>query len=171
MYTIYLRRNCTKSLSTLLKMFKRADIKTSIIIVDNYYAKLLKSDKRVKSIPFIINENPTKCGLIPKNAVVMSFDSFIKSKCKLKRKCKLKKRIKLKKKCKRKQNSIGRIITYSPKYKRPVKFYRPIKNKVNYGRPLNYGRPVSYKKPLRKKPIIKTIKKSDNSVEIILSTK
>ena len=158
MYTIYLLKNCSKSLSTLLKLFKKADIKTNIIIVDNHYAKILNSDKRVKEIPFVIDKIPTKKGLIPKNARIISMNTFIKNNCKPKSKCKLKckpkRKPKKKTKPKIKSNSIGRVITYNPKIsipKKPVKQVKPVKRV--------------------KKPIIKTIKRKDKSIDIILSAK
>jgi hypothetical protein len=157
MYTIYLLKNCSKSLSTLLKLFKKADIKTNIIIVDNHYAKILNSDKRVKEIPFVIDKIPTKKGLIPKNARIISMNTFIKNNCKPKSKCKLKCKTKKKTKPKIKSNSIGRVITYNPKISIPKKQVKPVK-------------PV---KPVKqvKKPIIKTIKRKDKSIDIILSAK
>ena len=154
MYTIYLLKNCSKSLSTLLKLFKKADIKTNIVIVDNHYAKILNSDKRVKEIPFVIDKIPTKKGLIPKNARIISMNTFIKNNCKPKKKCKLncKPKKKQKPKKKPKSNSMGRIITYNPK---PV-VKKPVVKK-------------SAKKSDVKKPIIKTIKRKDKSIDIILS--
>ena len=152
MYTIYLLKNCSKSLSTLLKLFKKADIKTNIVIVDNYYAKILNSDKRVKQIPFVIDKIPTKKGLIPKNARIISMNTFIKNNCKPKKKCKLNCKPKKKPKPK-KPNSMGRIITYNPK---------PVVKKPVVKKPV-------VKKPVVKKPIIETIKRKDKSIDIILS--
>ena len=163
MYTIYLLKNCSKSLSTLLKLFKKADIKTNIIIVDNHYAKILNSDKRVKEIPFVIDKIPTKKGLIPKNARIISMNTFIKNNCKPKSKCKLKckpkRKPKKKTKPKIKSNSIGRVITYNPKISIPKKPVKPIKQVKQ-----DVKRQV-------KKPIIKTIQRKDKSIDIILSAK
>ena len=174
MYTIYLLKNCSKSLSTLLKLFKKADIKTNIIIVDNHYAKILNSDKRVKEIPFVIDKIPTKKGLIPKNARIISMNTFIKNNCKPKSKCKLK--CKPKKKSKKKSkprpgtNSIGRVITYNPKSipKKSIPT-KSIPKKIIPKQPIR--KPV-VKMPIKrqvKKPIIKTIKRKDKSIDIILS--
>ncbi len=173
MYTIYLLKNCSKSLSTLLKLFKKADIKTNIIIVDNHYAKILNSDKRVKEIPFVIDKIPTKKGLIPKNARIISMNTFIKNNCKPKKKAKLKKKAKPKKKC----NSIGRVITYNPKMsnkisipKKSNKKSNKISNKIIPKRPIK--RPlvkIPVVKRQVKKPIIKTIQRKDKSIDIILS--
>jgi len=160
MYTIYLLKNCSKSLSMLLKLFKKADIKTNIIIVDNHYAKILNSDKRVKEIPFVIDKIPTKKGLIPKNARIISMNTFIKNNCKPKSKCKLKCKQKKKTKPKKKSNSIGRVITYNPKINIPKKRVKPVKRVKR----------VKQVKPV-KKPIIKTIKRKDKSIDIILSAK
>jgi hypothetical protein len=161
MYTIYLLKNCSKSLSTLLKLFKKADIKTNIVIVDNYYAKILNSDKRVKQIPFVIDKIPTKKGLIPKNARIISMNTFIKNNCKPKKKPKKK----AKPKPRPGSNSIGRVITYNPK-SIPTK---SIPKKIIPKRPIR--KPV-VKMPIKrpvKKPIIKTIKRKDKSIDIILS--
>ena len=177
MYTIYLLKNCSKSLSTLLKLFKKADIKTNIVIVDNHYAKILNSDKRVKEIPFVIDKIPTKKGLIPKNARIISMNTFIKNNCKPKKKAKPKKKTKPKKKAKPKKkcNSIGRVITYNPKMsnkisnKKSNKISNKKSNKIIPRRPIK--KPL-VKMPIKrqvKKPIIKTIKRKDKSIYIILS--
>ena len=166
MYTIYLLKNCSKSLSTLLKLFKKADIKTNIIIVDNHYAKILNSDKRVKEIPFVIDKIPTKKGLIPKNARIISMNTFIKNNCKPKSKCKLKckpkRKPKKKTKPKIKSNSIGRVITYNPKISIPKKPVKPVKPDKQVKQDV---------KRQVKKPIIKTIQRKDKSIDIILSAK
>lgn len=172
MYTIYLLKNCSKSLSTLLKLFKKADIKTNIIIVDNHYAKILNSDKRVKEIPFVIDKIPTKKGLIPKNARIISMNTFIKNNCKPKSKCKLKCKPKKKAKPRPGTNSIGRVITYNPK-SIPTKSIpaKSIQTKSIPKRPIR--KPV-VKMPIKrpvKKPIIKTIQRKDKSIDIILSAK
>jgi hypothetical protein len=173
MYTIYLLKNCSKSLSTLLKLFKKADIKTNIVIVDNYYAKILNSDKRVKQIPFVIDKIPTKKGLIPKNARIISMNTFIKNNCKPKKKPK--KKAKPKPRPRPGSNSIGRVITYNPKSiptkSIPTKSIptKSIPKKIIPKRPIR--KPV-VKMPIKrpvKKPIIKTIKRKDKSIDIILS--
>jgi hypothetical protein len=190
MYTIYLLKNCSKSLSTLLKLFKKADIKTNIIIVDNHYAKILNSDKRVKEIPFVIDKIPTKKGLIPKNARIISMNAFIKNNCKPKSKCKLKCKPKKKAKPRPGSNSIGRVITYNPKSiptksiptksiptksiptkSIPTKSI-PTKSIPTKSIPKRPIRKPVVKMPIKrpvKKPIIKTIKRKDKSIDIILS--
>jgi len=174
MYTIYLLKNCSKSLSTLLKLFKKADIKTNIVIVDNYYAKILNSDKRVKQIPFVIDKIPTKKGLIPKNARIISMNTFIKNNCKPKKKPKKKAKPKPKPRPRPRpgSNSIGRVITYNPK-SIPTKSIptKSIPKKIIPKRPIR--KPV-VKMPIKrqvKKPIIKTIQRKDKSIDIILSAK
>ena len=165
MYTIYLLKNCSKSLSTLLKLFKKADIKINIIIVDNHYAKILNSNKRIKEIPFVIDKIPTKKGLIPKNAKIISINTFIKNNCKPKSKCKLKCKPKKKSKPRPRSNSIGRVITYNPKANNVNKSV-PNKSVPNKSVP----KCKKVKSPV-KKPNIKTIKRKDKSIDIILSAK
>jgi hypothetical protein len=153
-------------------LFKKADIKTNIIIVDNHYAKILNSDKRVKEIPFVIDKIPTKKGLIPKNARIISMNTFIKNNCKPKSKCKLKCKPKKKAKPRPGTNSIGRVITYNPK-SIPTKSIpaKSIQTKSIPKRPIR--KPV-VKMPIKrpvKKPIIKTIQRKDKSIDIILSAK
>ena len=173
MYTIYLLKNCSKSLSTLLKLFKKADIKTNIVIVDNYYAKILNSDKRVKQIPFVIDKIPTKKGLIPKNARIISMNTFIKNNCKPKKKPK--KKAKPKPRPRPGSNSIGRVITYNPKSiptkSIPTKSIptKSIPKKIIPKRPIRKQVVKMPNKRPVKKPIIKTIKRKDKSIDIILS--
>lgn len=77
MQTVYLLRNCPKSLQALFKLYKKPDISTNIIIVNSLQAKLLLLDKRVNNFPFIINTSPTNIGLIPKIAKVLPLQYFM----------------------------------------------------------------------------------------------
>ena len=58
-------------------LYKNPDISTNIIIVDEFYYKVLKLDRRVTRFPFIINTAPTNTGLIPSVARVLPLDLFI----------------------------------------------------------------------------------------------
>tara|TARA_B100000900_G_scaffold305008_1_gene263639 strand:- start:2631 stop:3008 length:378 start_codon:yes stop_codon:yes gene_type:complete len=58
-------------------LYKNPDISTNIIIVDEFYYKVLKLDRRVTRFPFIINTAPTNTGLIPSVAKVLPLDLFI----------------------------------------------------------------------------------------------
>jgi len=152
MKTVYLLKNSPKSFSVLLKLVKMGDITTNIIIVDRFYSKILRQDKRVKEFPFIINTLPTARGLIPKIAKVIPFRVYIQiiniNKNKLFNR-QTNKRGYIK-------NSFNnsRVITYKP----PLK----IKNSM-------FSIPrVTLKKPNTKKPTIKAVKQKDKSVNIIL---
>jgi hypothetical protein len=146
MKTVYLLKNSPKSFGVLLKLVRMGDITTNIIIVDKFYSKILKKDKRVKEFPFIINTLPTLKGLIPKIAKVVPFNMFIYNFNLFN---------------KQKKNNCfnsGRIITYkpplnkSPRLKSPRLKSQELKNTY-------------------KKPIIRTIKQKDESVNIILYNK
>tara|TARA_B110000261_G_C13043041_1_gene341098 strand:+ start:505 stop:888 length:384 start_codon:yes stop_codon:yes gene_type:complete len=58
-------------------LYQKPDISTNIIIVDSFYYKVLRLDKRVTKFPFIINTAPTNTGLIPKIAKVLPLELFI----------------------------------------------------------------------------------------------
>ena len=77
MQTVYILINCLKSYKALMLLYKNPDISTNIIIVDRFYYKVLKLDKRVTRFPFIINTAPTNTGLIPSVAKVLPLDLFI----------------------------------------------------------------------------------------------
>ena len=77
MQTVYILINCLKSYKALMLLYKNPDISTNIIIVDQFYYKVLKLDKRVTRFPFIINTAPTNTGLIPTIAKVLPLDLFI----------------------------------------------------------------------------------------------
>ena len=77
MQTVYILKNCLKSYKALILLYKNPDISTNIIVVDKFYYKVLKLDKRVTRFPFIINTAPTNTGLIPSVAKVLPLDLFI----------------------------------------------------------------------------------------------
>ena len=145
MKTVYLLKNSPKSFGVLLKLVRMGDITTNIIIVDKFYAKILKKDKRVKEFPFVINTLPTLRGMIPKIAKVFPFNRFIYNFNLFN---------------KQKKNNFsnrGRIITYNPPSNNQL-----LKNKRSVGSKI---------KSTYKKPIIRTIKQKDDSVNIILYNK
>jgi hypothetical protein len=146
MKTVYLLKNSPKSFGVLLKLVKMGDITTNIIIVDKFYSKILKKDKRVKEFPFVINTLPTLKGLIPKIAKVLPFNMFIYNFNLFN---------------KQKKNNCfnsGRIITYKPPLNKSSRLKSP-----------QVARPKL--KNTYKKPIIRTIKQKDESVNIILYNK
>ena len=77
MQTVYILKDCLKSYRALMLLYKTPDISTNIIIVDKFYYKVLKLDRRVIRFPFIINTAPTNTGLIPTVARVLPLDLFI----------------------------------------------------------------------------------------------
>jgi hypothetical protein len=146
MKTVYLLKNSPKSFGVLLKLVRMGDITTNIIIVDKFYSKILKKDKRVKEFPFIINTLPTLKGLIPKIAKVLPFNMFIYN-------------FNLFNKQKKNNGfNSGRIITYKPPLNKSPRLKSP--------RLKSQGLKNTYKKP-----IIRTIKQKDESVNIILYNK
>lgn len=141
MKTVYLLKNSPKSFRVLLKLVKMGDITTNIIIVDRFYSKILRQDKRVKEFPFIINTLPTARGLIPKIAKVLPFRVYVQI-------------INMNKQTNKRdyiKNSFNksRIITYKP----------PLRNKNSI---------FNIPKATLKKPTIKAVKQKDKSVNIIL---
>jgi hypothetical protein len=147
MKTVYLLKNCPKSFGALLKLVKMGEITTNIVIVDKFYCKILKKDKRVKQFPFIINTFPTIKGLIPKIATVIPFKFYLANLKYARNKC------------------INNRNKYSPlyNYDRTITYKPPILQK-------NPKKPVSVKK-FCKKPIIKAVKQKDESINIILYNK
>ena len=144
MKTVYLLKNSPKSFSVLLKLVKMGDITTNIIVVDSFFSKILKRDPRVKKFPFVINTLPTSKGLIPKIAKVLPFNMFVYNFNFFNKQKKLNKCYNKQKKLNKRFNS-GRIITYKPPLNRSPKL-----------------------KSTYKKPVIRTIKQKDKSVNIIL---
>lgn len=159
MQTVYLLKDSRKSYKALMHLYSSADLSTNIIIVNKFYAKILLLDKRVKSFPFIINTLPTGIGLIPKIAKVLPLDLFLQIRSS--KKTKQVKEMKYK-------NNRERTIVYERPSKHlhnpiitssvPSKFYKHnnfIKQNNQYNN-----------KP--RKPLIKTVKESDGSVNIIM---
>jgi hypothetical protein len=147
MKTVYLLKNSPKSFGVLLKLVKMGDITTNIIIVDRFYSKILRQDKRVKEFPFIINTLPTARGLIPKIAKVIPFRVYIQF-------------INMNK------NKLFTKQTNNREY---------IKNSFNKSRIITYKPPLKIKNSMfsiprvtLKKPTIKAVKQKDKSVNIIL---
>jgi hypothetical protein len=151
MKTVYLLKNSLKSFKVLLKLVKIGDITTNIIVVDRFYSKILRKDKRVTEFPFIINTLPSFNGLIPKISKVLPFRIYyqiINTQLSKKKKisdynCNFNK---------------GRIITYNPP--------SITNDKKNTHQKLNPRFNYNYKKP-----IIRAIKQKDQSVNIILYNK
>ena len=144
MKTVYLLKNSPKSFSVLLKLVKMGDITTNIIVVDSFFSKILKRDPRVKKFPFVINTLPTSKGLIPKIAKVLPVNMFVYNFNFFNKQKKLNKCYNKQKKLNKRFNS-GRIISYKPPVNRSPKL-----------------------KSTYKKPVIRTIKQKDKSVNIIL---
>ncbi len=142
MQTLYLLKDCYKSYNALKKLYNYPDLSTNIIIVDKKQAKILLLDKRVKKFPFIINTLPTNLGLIPRISKVLPLEMFM---------------------------MLKKFSNYELK-KRRAPVYIPnqndsIHNRIKYQRPVNkFYRPKSSKHS----PLIKTVKESDGSVEIVL---
>jgi hypothetical protein len=155
MKTVYLLKNSPKSFGVLLKLVRMGDITTNIIIVDKFYAKILKKDKRVKEFPFVINTLPTLKGTIPKIAKVFPFNMFMYN-------------FNLFNKQKKNNHfNRGRIITYKPPLNN-----RQLKNKQIKNKQLkNQSFACTKLKSTYKKPIIRTIKQKDDSINIILYNK
>jgi len=155
MKTVYLLKNSLKSFKVLLKLVKIGDITTNIIVVDRFYSKILRKDKRVTEFPFIINTLPSFNGLIPKISKVLPFRIYyqiINTQLSKKKKisdynCNFNK---------------GRIITYNPPSITNDK--KNTRQKLNPR--FNYNCNYNYKKP-----IIRAIKQKDQSVNIILYNK
>ena len=157
MKTVYLLKNSPKSFKVLLKLLKMGDIMTNIIIVDRFYSKILRQDKRVKEFPFIINTLPTAKGLIPKIAKVLPFRVYIQiiqMQMKMKMKTNVKTNVKVPNKKRNYNNVRGRTITYKPSLKN---------TKSTYTSGSTFRSTFTYKKP-----IIKAIPQKDKSVNIIL---
>lgn len=176
MKTIYLLKNSPKSFRILLKLVKIGDITNNIIIVDKFYSKILRRDKRVKEFPFIINTLPLSNGLLPKIAKVLPFRIYIQL-------------IQMNKPNKKLNNNYsygykynynyntnkntnrdrsGRIITYKPslKFNKPSLKFNKLPSNCNS----NCNSKFTFRSPkiTCKKPTIKAIPQKDKSVNIIL---
>jgi hypothetical protein len=150
MQTVYLLKDCHKSYNALKKLYNFPDLSTNIIIVDKNYARILYLDKRVKKFPFIINTLPTSIGLIPKIANVLPLEMFMM----------LKKFNNIPKSRSITQNT-GKTLSIPTK---------SLQVKETYYQPkTHFYKPVPRIKPIRPKPLIKTIKEDDGSLNIILN--
>jgi hypothetical protein len=164
MQTVYILKDSYKNYKALIKLYNSADLSTNIIIVNKFYSKILLLDKRVKTFPFIINSLPTNIGLIPKFAKVLPLELFLQINTK-------------------KDNPIkkvkDRVITYNTHntlHDRPQKKSRnlhihpsvtpSILNKL----PKKHidSKQSSRSNNYYRKPLIKTVKESDGSVNIIM---
>jgi len=143
MQTVYLLKDCYKSYNALKKLYSCPDLSTNIIIVDKEQARILLLDKRVKKFPFIINTLPTNLGLIPKIAKVLPLEMFMMLK-------------KFNDYQDKKQSKMINVPTQSVLVQNKTKVQRPINN---------FYKP----RPIKSKPLIKTVKDSDGSVNIILN--
>ena len=143
------------------------DITNNIIIVDRFYSKILRRDKRVKEFPFIINTLPLSNGLVPKIAKVLPFRIYIQLIQSNKPNKKLKSNYGYKYNYNYNYNHdtnknargdrSGRIITYKPSLKinKPSLKFNKLPSKCS-------------PKITCKKPTIKAIPQKDKSVNIIL---
>lgn len=77
MQTVYILKNCVRSYSALVKLYKTPNLSTVIVFVGKKQGKILLNDKRVKEFPFIINTLPSVNGLIPKYSKVLPLTLFI----------------------------------------------------------------------------------------------
>ena len=161
MKTIYLLKNSPKSFRILLKLVKMGDITNNIIIVDRFYSKILRRDKRVKEFPFIINTLPLSNGLVPKIAKVLPFRIYIQLIQSNKPNKKLNSNYSYRYNYNTNKNTrgdrSGRIITYKPSLK-----FNKLPSKCNS------KSTFSSPKITCKKPTIKAIPQKDKSVNIIL---
>lgn len=162
MQTVYLLKDSRKSYRALMQLYSSADLSTNIIIINKFYAKILLLDKRVKSFPFIINTLPTSIGLIPKFAKVLPLDLFLQIRDS--KKNKRVKDIKYKYVDKNRERSIV--------YENPSKYIQS--NNITPNIPSKFYKHTNFTKqnnkynPKVRKPLIRTVKESDGSVNIIM---
>jgi len=157
MQTVYLLKDSRKSYSALLQLYSSADLSTNIIIVNKFYAKILLLDRRVKTFPFIINTLPTNIGLIPKVAKVLPLDLFLQ--IRKRKKTKQIKEIKYK-------NLNGNLHRKTSKYSHNPNVTSNIHSKFyKHG---NFTKQSNQFNNKIRRPLIKTVKESDGSVNIIM---
>lgn len=160
MQTVYILKDSSKSYRALLQLYNSAELSTNIIIVNKFYAKILLLDKRIKNFPFIINTLPTSIGLVPKHARVLPLDLFLQIRNSSSKKTKSIKEIK------------NRTINYNPSYERTPRrlhstFTTPtVHNKFNTQS--NFIKQNNKPNNKVRKPLIKTVKESDGSINIIM---
>tara|TARA_Y100000389_G_C17467214_1_gene526746 strand:+ start:202 stop:645 length:444 start_codon:yes stop_codon:yes gene_type:complete len=147
MQTVYILKNCLKSYRALMLLYKNPDISTNIIIVDEFYYKVLKLDSRVTRFPFIINTASTNTGLIPSIARVLPLDLFIDL------------------------TPPEDVFNYPKKKKKARKTYRtneiPLPVSVRQKRLQDFYKPKKVSRPVKGVPIIR--KTSDGGVNIVLN--
>tara|TARA_Y100000992_G_C21271935_1_gene497433 strand:+ start:1309 stop:1758 length:450 start_codon:yes stop_codon:yes gene_type:complete len=148
MQTVYLLKDCYKSYAALKKLYNYPDLSTILIIVDKEQAQILLLDKRVKKFPFIINTLPTSIGLIPKIAKVLPLEMFMM----------------LKKFHENKIQSSGRVLSIPLVTNNYIP--RQEINKYNIKKQTNNTRAIKNKK---RPPLIRTVKETDGSINIILN--
>jgi hypothetical protein len=161
MQTVYILKDSNKSYRALLQLYNSAELSTNIIIVNKFYAKILLLDKRIKNFPFIINTLPTSIGLVPKNARVLPLDLFLQIR-----------RSSSSKKTKPIKEIKNRTIHYNPSYERTPRrlhttFATPIVHNKFYTRS-NFNKQNNKPNNKVRKPLIKTVKESDGSINIIM---
>tara|TARA_B110000977_G_scaffold15653_3_gene19158 strand:- start:2962 stop:3471 length:510 start_codon:yes stop_codon:yes gene_type:complete len=168
MQTVYILKDSNKSYRALLQLYKTAELSTNIIIVNKFYAKILLLDKRVKTFPFIINTLPTNIGLVPKFAKVLPLELFLKIR-----------RSKKNKPFKENKHKSLKVPSYE---KPPRSLYTnfvipknlransitPSVNSSKFHKHSNLLKHVSKHYNKVRKPLIKTVKESDGSVNIIM---
>tara|TARA_B110001450_G_scaffold148407_1_gene138739 strand:- start:13837 stop:14406 length:570 start_codon:yes stop_codon:yes gene_type:complete len=189
MQTVYILKNSYKSYRALKQLYDSADLSTNIIVVDKFYAKILLLDKRVKSFPFIINTLPTNIGLIPKIANVLPLEMFLQfSKNKKLKQTKeffkyksIKENIRDDKSVSRRPKSYlqSRDTNYINKPMHKYINFPPVNrpniySKHSYDNHKLHKNNFNYKKNINpvyknKKPLIKTVKETDGSVNIIMN--
>lgn len=162
MQTVYLLKDSRKSYRALIQLYSSADLSTNIIIVNKFYAKILLLDKRVKTFPFIINTLPTSIGLIPKIAKVLPLDLFLQI-----RDSKKTKPIK-------EMRHTYTTHTHEPSdvHKKFSKYlHAPVTTPSIPGKFYKHSNFIKRNDQFNnktRKPLIKTIKESDGSVNIIM---
>jgi len=157
MQTVYILKDSRRSYRALLQLYNSAELSTNIIVVNRFYAKILLLDKRVKTFPFIINTLPTSIGLIPKFAKVLPLDLFLHFKSSKNKPIK---------KIKRRASSFNHFNERTARNLHtafnvpsvPNKFYRRDNLIKQNNKPVSKFR----------KPLIRTVKESDGSVNIIM---
>ena len=163
MQTVYILKDSRKSYRALVQLYNSADLSTNIIIVNKFYAKILLLDKRVKTFPFIINTLPTNIGLIPKIAKVLPLDLFLHI-----HDTKKPKPIKeMKYKYKNINTSLKQNVhERSPRYLHNAVIASSVPSKFH--RRGNFVKQNNQSNNKTRKPLIKTVKESDGSVNIIM---
>lgn len=157
MQTVYLLKDSRKSYSALMKLYSSAELSTNIIIVNKFYARMLLLDKRVKTFPFIINTLPTSIGLIPEVAKVLPLDLFLQ--IRNSKKPKPIKEIKY-------RNTKSSLHERSSRYLHDHVIKSSVSSK--FYKHNNFIKQNNKFNNKVRKPVIKAVKESDGSVNIIM---